>query len=654
MATQFGENMLPKSAVDWVLTNATISSAGLQLLAGGVAYTEITSMSDINVVPEALCVCVKAAQYDNKYKPSAFVHIQITFIDDNTFDALVPIINNVDGNKAILYPTISKYDIDVSAFKRIRFTVKSKEALLLTEYSLQKSLNDVVREDCSYYGVTLSQREGLTVTRSTSAGTRLGLMNLVNEQFIEPYGNGLMRGGAAVANGSSQLEYIENNGTGAFFKTGIIPTADTVIEFDGYVIDGNTALYGSRRNTLLASNSWYCIQFTEEGVYRLGFIDAQLAASATYTAGVRHTFRQEGNLLYIDGTYIGSAESPLSVFTTAHEIYAVGAMNTGGMASNFGMVRMYRMKVWQKGTLVADFVPWSITVEASQSEAVFNSDILSMRAMVDGVMKDCIYFDTTAQRYRLSGDVLIDGSLQSDATMTDALYAEQGDVAQLTVDWIDTGKRIYKYLKKDTSPDFHFVGHTTTIQFIASTVIMEDDVPLTEQLYNRYGMPLYWQKDITDASIVNGYPYIDDLRVYTTTNNTGFPVIVYRYKDGIMREITFKQDPDTGYWFPTDIYGQGTDDMHINGRGKILKTTDSFELSYTTSSGTVTGVYMRNDGFVDVIHRRAGIRIDTTNKNIEVTPEGELADTFIIGYAENGNELTLTWPDGKSFKVVKD
>ena len=63
---------------------------------------------------------------------------------------------------------------------------------------------------------------------------------------------------------------------------------------------------------------------------------------------------------------------------------------------------------------------------------------------------------------------------------------------------------------------------------------------------------------------------------------------------------------------------------------------------------------MRNDGFVDVIHRRAGIRLDTTNKNIEVTPEGELADTFIIRYAENDNELTLTWPDGKSFKVVKD
>lgn len=461
MATQFGKNLLSTSAANWVLTNATLKSGSLTIKAGGVAYTEVTALNGMNFIPEALCVQVKAEQYSNKYKPTAFIHVQITFIDDNTFDALIPIVNNADGNKAILYPTVSKYDINVSAFKRIRYTVKSSEDIVLTEYTLQKSLNDVVLEDRDYYGVQLSQKDGLTVKR------------MVNDEL--------------------------------------------------------------------------------------------------------------------------------------------------------------------------------------QSEAVFNSDVLSMRAKIDGMMKDCIYFDTEKQRYHLSGDVLIDGSLQSDATVTDALYAEQGDISQLTVDWLDTSKRVRRYLSKDTSDDNYIEAHDSVLNFIAASVLFDEaGVPLTEQLINRYGAAVYWQKDISDATIIDGYPYIDGIRVYTTEDDTGFPVIVYQYKRLVKRAIDFILDPDSGIYLPTDIFGVGTSlDKPYHGKGKILKTTGSFELSYTTSTGVVTGVYMRDDGFVDVTHRRANVHLDTSNKQIIIDPEGTLADAFTISYAENGDELTLTWPDGKSFKVVK-
>ena len=291
--------------------------------------------------------------------------------------------------------------------------------------------------------------------------------------------------------------------------------------------------------------------------------------------------------------------------------------------------------------------------EEIAGEAIFNSDVLAMRAVIDGVMKDCIYFDTAAQKYRLSGDVLIDGSMQSDAVVTDALYAEQGDIAQLTVDWIDTSKRVQKYLNKDTSSDFHFVGHDTTIEFIRSDVIMSGSTPQTEQMQNRYGNLLYWQKDISDAEIVNGYPYVDDLRVYITTEDTGYPVMVYQYNNHVMRQISFQQDTDSGNWFPTDLYGMGFDEKGLTGRGKILKTNGAFELTYTTTAGVVTGVYMRDDGFVDVVHRRADITVDTANKQFVISPEGVLANAFTIDYAENGDTLSLTWPDGKTFKVVK-
>ena len=460
MATQFGKNLLSTKASDWVLTNATLNSSSLTIKAGGVAYTEVTELNGMNFIPEALCVQVKAEQYGQRYKPTAFVHLQITFIDNNTFDALVPIVNNTDGNKAILYPTISKYDVGVSAFKRIRYTVKSSEDIVLTTYTLQKSLNDVVLEDRDYYGVRLSQKDGLTIKR----------------------------------------------------------------------------------------------MFNDE----------------------------------------------------------------------------------------------------TQSEAIFNSDVLSMRAKVDGQMKDCIYFDTEKQRYHLSGDVLIDGSIQSDASITDALYAEQGDISQLTVDWLDTSKRVKRYLSNDTSDDNYIEAHDSVLNFVTASVIFENDVPLTEQLVNRYGSKLYWQKDISSATIIGGYPYIDNIRVYTTEENTGFPVIVYQYKRLVKRAIDFILDQDSGVYLPTDIFGVGTSlEKPYHGKGKILKTTGSFELSYTTSSGVVTGVYMRDDGFVDVTHRRADVHLDTANKQIIINPEGTLADTFAVGYSENGDELTLTWPDGKSFKVVK-
>lgn len=459
MATQFGKNLLSTKAADWVLTNATLDSNSLTIQAGGVAYTEVTTLNGMNFIPEALCVQVKAEQYSNKYKPTAFVHVQITFIDDNTFDALIPIVNNADGNKAILYPTVSKYDIEVSAFKRIRYTVKSSEDIVLTTYTLQKSLNDIVLEDRDYYGVRLSQKDGLTIKR------------LVNDE--------------------------------------------------------------------------------------------------------------------------------------------------------------------------------------TQSEAIFNSDVLSMRAKVDGQMKDCIYFDTEKQRYHLSGDVIIDGSIQSDASVTDALYAEQGDISQLTVDWLDTSKRVKRYLSNDTSDDNYIEAHDSVLNFVTASVIFENDVPLTEQLVNRYGSKLYWQKDISAATIIGGYPYIDNIRVYTTEENTGFPVIVYQYKKLVKRAIDFIIDPETGIYLPTDIFGVGTSlENPYNGRGKIVKTTRSFDLSYTTSSGEVTGVFMKDDGFVDTKHRRADIVVDTTGKKITVTPEGSLADEFDIAYTDTGNGLELTWPDGKTFKVV--
>lgn len=466
MATQFGKNLLSTNAADWVLTNATLNSSSLTIKAGGVAYTEVTELNGMNFIPEALCVQVKAEQYSNKYKPTAFIHVQITFIDDNTFDALIPIVNNADGNKAILYPTVSKYDVEVSAFKRIRYTVKSSEDIVLTAYTLQKSLNDTVLEDRDYYGVQLSQKDGLTIKR------------VVNDE--------------------------------------------------------------------------------------------------------------------------------------------------------------------------------------TQSEAIFNSDTLSMRAKVDGQMKDCIYFDTGKQRYRLSGDVIIEGSIQSEATITEALYAEQGDISQLTVDRLETSDKIQRYLNRDVT-NLQFIRiEGLSLSFIVATVSKTGDTPNEEQLHNRYRSPLYWKKDISNASIIDGYPYVEGERVYVTEENTGFPVMVYSYSEAVVRQIIFIFDPGTKAYYCTETFGQGSGTNAAGetvNQGWLQKTTERFFMKYRTGEGKEIGLQMNNSGFIDVIGLRkpTGINFsewdsgkfyeridgDDTRYEYNVTFDSQGRPTKITD--STGHETALYW-----------
>lgn len=92
-----------------------------------------------------------------------------------------------------------------------------------------------------------------------------------------------------------------------------------------------------------------------------------------------------------------------------------------------------------------------------------------------------------------------------------------------------------------------------------------------------------------------------------------------------------------------------------NGRATIQKNAYGLDINYRTTGGVDTGVYCRDDGFTDVTQRRASIKTDSTQKIIAVTPEGTLANSYFIGYTEDGGGgMTLTWPDGKTFTVGVD
>ena len=135
---------------------------------------------------------------------------------------------------------------------------------------------------------------------------------------------------------------------------------------------------------------------------------------------------------------------------------------------------------------------------------------------------------------------IITQTIISNSVVTKSLYAERGDIAELTVDWLSTSKKVMKYLNKDTSDDDYIEAHEQGIELKTASVVMSGGTPLTETLHDRYGNQLYWQKDIAYAEIVDGLPYVNGKQVYMDTEVTDYPVRVYRYSVTTKMLINFE------------------------------------------------------------------------------------------------------------------
>ena len=135
---------------------------------------------------------------------------------------------------------------------------------------------------------------------------------------------------------------------------------------------------------------------------------------------------------------------------------------------------------------------------------------------------------------------IITQTIISNSVVTKSLYAERGDIAQLTVDWLSTSKKVMKYLNGDTSDDNYLEAHEQGIELKTASVVKSNGNPLTELLKDRYGNQLYWQKDISYAEIVDGFPYVNGKQVYMDTEVTDYAVRVYQYTVVTKMRIDFE------------------------------------------------------------------------------------------------------------------
>lgn len=299
------------------------------------------------------------------------------------------------------------------------------------------------------------------------------------------------------------------------------------------------------------------------------------------------------------------------------------------------------------------------------SEALFNSDRFEMDALIDGVMTPRIWFDSELGDYRFAG------RLTADAMFTDSLYAEQGDIAELTVDQLSTSRRIRKFILGDTSDDNFVLIKDQYQRFItgtiksASTLDTEDSGPLltesgvsltlevgqaaTEQAKNRFGQNLYWQKEPVSHTS-DGYPLdANGVQIYATTNVTTWPVTVYQYTELVKAQEAFERGGTRNNYLPQIIMGAG--DENGNSKGYIYKDEQGFYLRYKSKLAKNVDIVFGDDGFVDAMHRRlSSLEYNTDTGVVLYTVEGS-DDLLSMRIREQNGVMTATWPDGHTCTI---
>lgn len=264
------------------------------------------------------------------------------------------------------------------------------------------------------------------------------------------------------------------------------------------------------------------------------------------------------------------------------------------------------------GVTVSENYGLRIDRDDGASSTILNSDVFSMRALVDGRMQDRLYFDVQ------KGDFVFNGVLGADAIFTDSMYAETGIISELTVDRLSTSKRVRAYILGDTSDDNYIRIEEQYIQFVTGSVsatsvistedgvqlCTEDDLPIMLEggtaaepvaipAENRYGEKLYWQKEPVSHT-VDGYPLdADGVQIYAATAVTAWPVYTYLYTELIKLQITFILE--NGVYTPRIILGAG--DPAGNSIGTVYKGPRGLVINYKQSNtGELVSLELTDEG----------------------------------------------------------
>lgn len=279
------------------------------------------------------------------------------------------------------------------------------------------------------------------------------------------------------------------------------------------------------------------------------------------------------------------------------------------------------------------------------SEALFNSDVFSMRAKVDDTMTDILYFDALLRNF------VFNGILGADAILTDSIYAETGDIAELTVDRLSTSKKVRLYNLRNTADDNFLEIQDNYQRLITGTVIFENGQPLTEQATNRHGQGLYWQREPVSIN-AQGYPLDENgVQIYASTEVTDWPVTVYQYTELTKAELAFQQE--SGTYVPMLIMGAG--DPNGRTKGILHKAADGFDITFEDSNGNEQGLRMLSAGYMDLYGLRKPTELDFSGWQSGYFSEeldGQQTASWLVDFDSQGRPILFTDGDGHETAVV--
>ena len=244
---------------------------------------------------------------------------------------------------------------------------------------------------------------------------------------------------------------------------------------------------------------------------------------------------------------------------------------------------------------------------------------------------------------KLDGNVDVSGQLSADA-----LYSALGEIADLSVNRLSTSRRVVKYLAGDTTDDNFIRVAEQSLEFVAGIA-----KSTTEQAKNPNGELIYWEADPAGASIgSDGYPYANGERIFTTTKQTNWPVMVYQYEEQVKRAISFQSDGQ--YYYPVDVFGAG--DNNGKQRGYLVKRQNSLELTYETSTGKQLGLAAQDEGYLDLmgVRKTVGLNFSGWDKGSwGVLLEGvkEMLD-YGVTLNSAGVPVKITYPDGTDCPIL--
>lgn len=249
-----------------------------------------------------------------------------------------------------------------------------------------------------------------------------------------------------------------------------------------------------------------------------------------------------------------------------------------------------------------------------------------------------------------------------DDAIANAIYADVGDIAELTVDRLSTSRRVRKYILGDTSDDNYILIQDNVLQLRTGTVASssllateDDDVLATEaddpigvegsatnavQATNRWGQLLYWQHEPVGHT-AQGYPTdANGDQIYATTTPTEWPVMVYQYTEQVKAEYSFVDVG--GVYTPQIILGAG--DTNGNSKGFICKTVDELLIRYLTSAGSPCEIALANDGFVEIRNLRRALNMDFASWDagyFTETLDGGVVATYSVQFDSQGRPVKI-------------